>query len=239
MRNLLSRRPSPALVVSLVALSVALGGTGYAAVVLPANSVGTKQLKRNAVTTAKIQNASLLAADFKPGQLPAGPPGPAGATGATGAAGARGLTGEKGDKGDDGSPDTPPQVLAKLAQVDGSGSGLDADTVDGTEAPVLAQSAGLLVLGAEALPQVFATTITGFNVDTVPAASCADKSSFGILNLQNTDRLVVQRTTPPTSGIVDTFRIFDAPPRISYGVCNTTNAPIDPPNANFRVTILR
>jgi hypothetical protein len=45
MRDLKSYRPSPALVVSAVALSVALGGTSYAAIVLPANSVGTKQLK--------------------------------------------------------------------------------------------------------------------------------------------------------------------------------------------------
>jgi hypothetical protein len=41
-------------VISLVALFVALGGTGYAALKLPNNSVGTKQLKSSAVTTSKI-----------------------------------------------------------------------------------------------------------------------------------------------------------------------------------------
>ena len=56
MRNLRLHRPSPALVVSVMALSVALGGTGYAAIVLPANSVGTKQIKKNAVTSAKVKN---------------------------------------------------------------------------------------------------------------------------------------------------------------------------------------
>ena len=45
----LRRRPSPALVVACLALAVALGGTGYAAMVLPANSVGTKQLRNGAV----------------------------------------------------------------------------------------------------------------------------------------------------------------------------------------------
>lgn len=49
-----SRWPSPALVVAVVALVVALGGTSYAAIILPANSVGTKQLKKHAVTPAKI-----------------------------------------------------------------------------------------------------------------------------------------------------------------------------------------
>jgi hypothetical protein len=48
------RAPSPALVISLIALFVALGGTAYAATSLPANSVGTRQLKKGAVTAAKI-----------------------------------------------------------------------------------------------------------------------------------------------------------------------------------------
>ena len=47
--------PSPAMVVSLIALFVALGGTSYAALSLPKNSVGTKQIKDGAVTAAKIE----------------------------------------------------------------------------------------------------------------------------------------------------------------------------------------
>jgi hypothetical protein len=42
--------------IALLALFVALGGTTYAAVGLPANSVGTKQLQRGAVTRVKIRN---------------------------------------------------------------------------------------------------------------------------------------------------------------------------------------
>jgi hypothetical protein len=57
-----SKAPSPAFVISLVALFVALGGTTYAATSLPRNSVGTKQLKKNAVTTKKIKNGSVTAA---------------------------------------------------------------------------------------------------------------------------------------------------------------------------------
>ena len=96
MRHLLRHRPSPAMVVACVALAVALGGTSYAAINLPANSVGTKQIKNSAVTAAKVKNHSLLATDFKSGQLPrgpqgatgpVGPPGPTGATGPAGAAG--------------------------------------------------------------------------------------------------------------------------------------------------------
>ena len=73
------RRPSPALVISCLALTLALGGTGYATVLqVPKNSVGTPQLKNSAVTSAKVKNRSLLRADFASGQLPAGPRGPVG-----------------------------------------------------------------------------------------------------------------------------------------------------------------
>lgn len=53
---------------STIALFVALGGGAYA-VSVPRNSVGTTQLKANAVTAAKVKNRSLLASDFKRGQL--------------------------------------------------------------------------------------------------------------------------------------------------------------------------
>ena len=69
------RFPSPAMVVACIALLVALAGTSYAAIRLPANSVGAKQLKKGAVISAKVRDHSLLAADFKPDQLPRGPQG--------------------------------------------------------------------------------------------------------------------------------------------------------------------
>ena len=59
------RRPSPALVISLIALFVALGGTGYAALSLPKNSVGTKQLKKNAVTGSKIKKNAVTSSKVK------------------------------------------------------------------------------------------------------------------------------------------------------------------------------
>jgi hypothetical protein len=59
------RRPSPALVVSIIALIVALGGTGYAAVTLPKNSVGTKQLKKKAVTNSKIRSNAVTGSKVK------------------------------------------------------------------------------------------------------------------------------------------------------------------------------
>ena len=81
-RFLRDHRPSPAMVVASIALLVALGGTSIAAVGnVPLLSVGTPQLKSNAVISAKVKNRSLLAVDFKQGQLPRGPRGPAGPAG--------------------------------------------------------------------------------------------------------------------------------------------------------------
>ena len=64
-------------IVAVTALVVAvLGSTplGRAAsrMVLPSNSVGAPQIKKNAVTGLKVKDGTLLAADFKAGQLPAG-----------------------------------------------------------------------------------------------------------------------------------------------------------------------
>jgi hypothetical protein len=86
-------RPSPAMLVACAALFVSLSGVGYAAIVLPANSVGAKQLKRNAVTSVKVKQYSLLRSDFKRGQVPQGPQGPQGVPGA------QGIQGPKGDPG--------------------------------------------------------------------------------------------------------------------------------------------
>jgi hypothetical protein len=109
MRRLISR-PTPAMVVAFAALLIALGGTSYAVTQLPANSVGAKQIKPNAVRSGEVKNASLLAADFKAGQLPAGPQGPKGDTGTQGPKGDTGTQGPKGDTGTQGPKgDTGPQ----------------------------------------------------------------------------------------------------------------------------------
>jgi hypothetical protein len=99
MKRFLHVRPSPAMVVACAALFVSLSGVGYAAMVLPANSVGPKQLKRNAVTSAKVKQYSLLRSDFKRGQVPQGPKGLQGPPGLQGIPGAQGIQGLKGDPG--------------------------------------------------------------------------------------------------------------------------------------------
>ena len=80
-------------VTSSLALFIALGGASYAAIKVPANSVGTKQVKNRAITTRKLDPkalASLHGARGLPGspgvQGPQGLQGPKGDAGAAGAA---------------------------------------------------------------------------------------------------------------------------------------------------------
>jgi len=96
-------------VVASLALFIALGGTSYAVSTLGKNSVkseniGKEQVKasdiaKNAVTSPKVKNGSLLATDFKAGQLPAGPQGSKGDRGPQGPQGPRGPQGPVGISG--------------------------------------------------------------------------------------------------------------------------------------------
>ena len=79
----------------VITLFVALGGTTYAAVTVPknsvkakqiaANAVGASEITANAVRTGEVRNGSLLAADIGAGQAPPGAKGDKGDSGDTGA----------------------------------------------------------------------------------------------------------------------------------------------------------
>jgi hypothetical protein len=49
----------PSTVIEFLALLVALGGTSYAVIRVPANSVGTRQLKKGAVTPPKLSASTV------------------------------------------------------------------------------------------------------------------------------------------------------------------------------------
>lgn len=88
--------------VTVLAFVVFAGGTAYAASeMLPKNSVGTKQLAKEAVTPANLSKASKATLTG-----PAGAKGATGATGPQGPKGEAGVRGEEGMKGEVGPPAT-------------------------------------------------------------------------------------------------------------------------------------
>jgi hypothetical protein len=112
-------------VLSTAALFIALGGAGYAATHLPANSVGTVQLKPHAVTLGKISAKAQAALRGRHGAAgatgPKGGPdahggtGPTGQTGQTGATGATGPAGGPiGPTGDTGPSDAYEKVVSTM-----------------------------------------------------------------------------------------------------------------------------
>ena len=96
-------KPSPAMVVALLALVVATGGSSYAAGVrLSRNTVLSDNIKngevkrsdlaKDAVASPQVADGSLLAVDFKSGELKTGPQGPQGVAGPQGPKGDTGIS---------------------------------------------------------------------------------------------------------------------------------------------------
>ena len=87
-------------VISTLCLFLLLGGGAYAALTIPKHSVGSKQLKRHAVTPPKVSPSAIRKFRGQSGapgpQGPTGPHGPHGASGATGPQGSKGATGPQG-----------------------------------------------------------------------------------------------------------------------------------------------
>lgn len=117
MRNRLYRLRSGlsyANVMATIAVFVALGGSGYAAISLPRDSVGARELRSRSVGSAELQRGAVASSSVRDGALnladlsasardqlkgAAGVAGPAGPAGPTGAAGPKGDPGPQGVAG--------------------------------------------------------------------------------------------------------------------------------------------
>jgi hypothetical protein len=156
--------------IALVALMVALGGTGYAAFKLPKNSVGTKQIKNNAVVSSKVKNGSLKAGDFKKGQLPKGKTGPQGIQGIPGQQGTQGNAGPTGPTGAAGT-------AVAFARIGGNGA------LVGTPD----EQKGITAANIQHTPGTPAAEVTGDGVYCIGGLGFTPTSA--VVALDNTDAL--------------------------------------------------
>src|SRR4051812_9545103 len=174
--------------IAMIALLVALGGTGYAAFKLPKNSVGSKQIKKNAVTSVKVKNGSLKAGDFKKGQIPKGPKGAQGPQGIQGLPGQQGIQGQGGPTG----PTGPNGTAVAFARIAGDGTlvGGSAQTKGITVAMIQKNAGapasestgpGVYCIGGLGFDPVSAVVATD-NTDSLPAAPAVQGGSLNFIS---------------------------------------------------------
>ncbi len=136
------RRPSPSMGVALVALFIALGGTGYAAI-----KINGKNIKNGTVSGKKLKNRTLGTAKLTT----------AARRSLRGATGATGLPGPKGDQGVPGPVDPSQFVPA---------AGLST-VVIGPQALTIEESAGELAFTSVASNSVGVRSVTATGTDFV------------------------------------------------------------------------
>ena len=221
-------RPSFANVTSCIALFVALGGTSYAALELPKDSDGAREIKAGAVASADVRDGSLRARDFRAADLPAGPAGPKGDAGAAGAQGPKGETGPagpqgpkgeagergpQGERGATGTVDTS-QFHDKAASderyLQKAAKAADAEKVDGVDGAELVKGGGRVFTVARSYargPAYPLAQIPGIGELYVLCYSTDGKTNFSLHNTSGGDvRAVVDQGTadPVTHTIAPT-----------------------------------
>jgi hypothetical protein len=228
-------------VVATLALFVALGGVSYAAVELPARSVGTRELKTGAVTSGKVRNGTLRRRDFKSGQVPRGSAGRDGADGAAGASGAdgrpgasgaagpkgeRGATGAKGDAGPaaTGSPGADgPAGPAGLEGPAGPAGPAGADGDSGAKGPAGATgAAGPQGPGGPIGPQGPAGVVSTAKISGLIVDTAADANAYQFLGPQVT--VTTTATQRLTGSAMVPVGVTGAPQTIRLDLCYQQNA---------------
>jgi uncharacterized protein YjbI with pentapeptide repeats len=127
-------------VMATIAVFIALGGTSFAAAIV----ISGRNVTDASLTGIDVKNESLTGADVKglgSADVRDGSLGTVDLS-STAVASLRGAKGDPGTNGTNGSPDTAAQVLAKLVTVDGAGSGVDADALDGLSSADLKPACG-------------------------------------------------------------------------------------------------
>src|SRR3954468_429520 len=158
------------------------------------------------------------------------------------------VTGPQGLPGKDGSPDTPQQVLDKIVQVDGQGSGLDSSFLDGIDSTGFLRTTGKAA-DADKLDglnsSVFAKrgpSGTGtIGLSAIAANSCRDVV-FGISGLQTTDSIVLNVLSGDSLPARLTMMPLDVPTagQLNVRICNgTSTASLADSDIKIRWTSMR
>jgi hypothetical protein len=209
------------MVVACIALTVALGGTSYAAITLPKNSVGTKQLKKNAVTAAKVKanaitspkvaNNSLTGADLNEATLGTVPS----ATNATTA----GTAAPSGAASGDLTGTFPGPTIAANAVT-------SAKVIDAAQATGL-RKADIGVV----------STVVNFDPPNIAGGAC-DFDSAAVPGAASNDVMIAHPVSSIWGSLI--YAPWATVADLVYiRVCNPTGAPIDGQSLPFHVLLIR
>lgn len=240
------------IILGATALFVALGGPAVAASTISSAKqlITGKQIKDGSVGIKELSDAAI--ADLQ-GQV--GPQGPAGQTGQTGPQGSagpagpqgtQGPSGATGEQGPAGSADTAAQVLAKLLTVDGQGSSLNADVLDGFDASSFVadtDTPGGALNGTYSAPGIVADAIgasqmannaIGTNEVSLDALGSADINEDAITNSElnnnavNTDNVIngTLKQEDMSSGGSGTINSLDLP-SVPAGTCGVNDVTLN------------
>jgi hypothetical protein len=151
-------------VVATMALFIALGGTSYAAIKLPHNSVGTEQIKSGAVHTGEIRDRTIRLQDLS----------------TTARASLRGQTGPQGPQGPAGAP-----AIKHFASVSSSGGLIRGDATSGGSGGAI----GAYVIGfAESVSGcAYSATLGTTDSSAAPAGRVTVNDQAGRVGVQTYD----------------------------------------------------
>ena len=225
------RRPSPAILIAMLALFVAFAESSFAEPVrsaatqlisgkqLKTNAVGSRHIRDRAIGTTEVRDGSLRSLDFGAGQLPQGPRGDAGPAGSAGPAGPAGPQGPAGETG----PVGPSGVISSAANLGAPGLPNPTSTNRFLAAPatvtvppgakVLVDSHrvfGTAAASASALNLFMCSRVAGSTATPTPKGN-------GLLGMQ---------FPPYTKATLGFSRIIDelAPGEYEVGLCGTGGA---------------
>jgi hypothetical protein len=233
MRRILRHRPSPAMVVACLALTVALGGTSYAAISLPRNSVGTKQLRTNAVTSAKVRNNALTGVDILESRLGRVPAATAAITAQTASAAGSATN----------ATNATYATSAGTASPSGAASGdlagsypaptIAADAVTAAKVINASQSTGLRRADIAAV----ATTVS-FDPPSIAANACGGDIAT-VPGAQAGDIILAQPESGAWNGLIYAPWAVAAGGSVNLRICNVTAGAIDGSAIDFQLLLIR
>jgi hypothetical protein len=231
-------RTAPATVIACIALAVALSGTSYAAFVLPANSVGTKQLKNRSIEKIDIGKKTIASLKGQRGpQGLAGPQGPAGPQGVPGPQGPSGVPGPAGGDLTGSYPNPSISADAVTGAEIAAESLTGSDVAEGTLAKV--PSADRLD-GFDSIEFARSTrTRVVLDIPAIAADSCINRL-ISIPALRVDDGVLVNPPGNLPLGLILTPTAdINEDTLQELRVCNVTNGTLDAPSGGFLFTLFR